>query len=174
MGNSKAVKFFAAVCVGLALLVAGGSAQAGLNGLPEVIILTPGHDQTRQFYLNDEFDPHGFNNYASYLFVAVADNSTSPATKCGVLTVTLSTSATISFGATIDYSLIGFSYPIGGKLGLNSFYNVNFTTPQKATKAITLNSMYGFGFVTALIRDIKGVVTQPTPFSILFSLAAKK
>jgi len=174
MGNRKAVTYFAAVYVGLALLLTAGSAQAGLNGLPEVIVLTPGHDQTRQFYLNDEFDPHGLNNYASYVFVAIADNATSPATKCGVLTITLSTSATITFGAYIDYSLAGFSYPIGGKLAANLFYNVGFTTPQKATKAITLNSMYGFGYVAALIKDIEGVVTQPAPFSILFSLAAKK
>ena len=175
MGNRKAIKLFTAVCVALALLVTGGSAQAGLfNGLPEVVVLKPGHDATRQFYLNDTFDLNGFDNYEAFLFVAVADNSTTPATKCGVLTITLSTSATITFGAYIDYSLIGFSYPIGGKLAANSFYSLNFTTPQKAVKAITLNSMYGFGFVTALIRNIEGVVTQPTPFSILFSLAAKK
>jgi hypothetical protein len=175
MGNSKAVKIFAAVCVAVALLVAAGSAQAGgFNGLPEVIVLQPGHDQTRQFYLNDAFDLDGFNNYESYLFVAVGDNSTTPATKCGVLTVTLSTSATITFGSYIDYSLAGFSYPIGGKLTKNSFYSVSFTTPQKAAKAITLNSLYGFGFVAAYIKNIEGVVTQPTPFSIVFSLAAKK
>ena len=175
MGSRKAIKFFTAVCVALALLVTGGSAQAGLfKGLPEVIVLKPGHDATRQFYLNDTFDLNGFDNYESYLFVAVADNSTSPATKPGVLTITLSTSATITFGAYIDYSLIGFSYPIGGKLAANSFYSLNFTTPQKATKAITLNSMYGFGFVAAFIKNIEGVVTQPTPFSIVFSLAAKK
>ena len=175
MGKKQAVKIFTAVCVALALLVAATTAQAGLfNSLPEVIVLQPGHDQTRQFYLNDACDLNGFDNYESYLFVALADNSTSPATKCGVLTITLSTSATITFGSDIDYSLIGFSYPIGGKLALNSFYGLNVTTPQKAVKAITLNSMYGFGFVTALIRNIEGVVTQPTPFSILFSLAAKK
>ena len=175
MGKKQTVKIFTAVCVALALLVTATTAQAGLfNSLPEVIVLQPGHDQTRQFYLNDAFDLNGFDNYEPYLFVTVGDNSTKPATKCGVLTITLSTSATITFGAYIDYSLIGFSYPIGGKLALNSFYGLNVTTPQKAVKAITLNSMYGFGFVTALIRNIEGVVTQPTPFSILFSLAAKK
>jgi hypothetical protein len=175
MGKKHAVKIFTAVCVAVALLVTAGSAQAGVfKGLPEVIVLQPGHDQTRQFYLNDTFDLDGFNNYESYLFVAVGDNSTKPATKPGVLTITLSTSATITFGSYIDYSLLGFSYPIGGKLAANSFYSLNYTTPQKATKAITLNAMYGFGFVAAYMKNIEGVVTQPTPFTIVFSLAAKK
>jgi hypothetical protein len=169
MGNGKAVKFFTAVCVALALLVAAGTAQAGFNGLPEVIMLKPGLEQTRQFYLNDEFDAYGLNNYGSYLFVAIGDNTT----QCGNLTITLSTSATISFGAYIDYSLIGFAYPVGGKFDKKFIINTNFTTPQKATKVITLNSVYGFGWVGALIRSIEGVVTQPTPFSINFKLEAK-
>lgn len=173
MGNRKAVKIFTAVCVALALLVAGGSAQAGFNRLPEVIILKPGLEQTRQFYLNDEFDAYGLNNYGSYLFVAIGDNTT----KCGNLTLTLSTSATINFGSYIDYALIGFDYPIGGKFDKNFYKNYiiysNFTTPQKAVKVITLNAAYGFGWVCALISNIEGVVTQPVPFSINFKLEAK-
>ena len=169
MGNRQAVKLFTAACIALALLVAAGSAQAGFNGLPEVIMLKPGLEQTRQFYLNDEFDAYGLNNYGSYLFVAIGDNTT----KCGNLTVTLSTSATITFGAYIDYSLIGFAYPIGEKFDKKFIISANFTTPQKATKVITLNSVYGFGWVSALIRNIEGVVTQPSPFSINFKLEPK-
>jgi len=175
MKKRNLITTLAALCMALALLVSGAPARAGLlNNLPEVIILKPGIEATRQFYLNDEFDLNGFNNYQSFLFVALEDGSTTPAMQCGVLTITLSTSATISFGATIDYSLIGFSYPIGGALTPDLAFAVNFTTPQKATKAITFNSQYGFGFVSALIRKIDGVVTQPAPMTIVFSLAAKK
>ena len=177
MGSRKAVKFFTAVCavyVAVVLLIGAGTARAA-DGLPEVIILTPGHDLTRQFYLNDAFELNGFHNYETYFFIALPDNSTTaPATKPGVLTITLSTSATINFGAYINYSLSGFSYAIGGSLDIGNFYSVQFTTPQNATKAITLNQMYGFGFVAALINKIEGVVTQPVPCKIVFSLAAKK
>jgi hypothetical protein len=175
MKRRSLVTTLAALCTALALLVSGTPAQAGLfNNLPEVIILKPGIEATRQFYLNDEFELNGFGNAQSYLFFVIEDSTTTPATQCGVLTITLSTSATISFGATIDYSLAGFSYPIGGALTPDLVFAVNFTTPQKATKAITFNSQYGFGFVTALIQKIDGVVTQPVPMSIVFSLAAKK
>ena len=169
MGNRKAVKIFTAACVALALLIAAASAQAGFNGLPEVIMLKPGLEQTRQFYLNDSFDASGLNNYESYLFVAIGDNTT----QCGNLTITLSTTATISFGAYMDYSLMGFAYPVGGKFDKKFIISANFTTPQKAVKVITLNAAYGFGWVCALIKNIEGVVTQPTPFSINFKLEPK-
>ena len=177
MTTKKTIKSIAGLCIALAMLMSFGRAEAGLfNNLPQVILLQPGKEVTRQFYLNDEFQLEGFHNYASFLWVAIPDTSTDPATDPGVLTITLSTpaSSTPNFGTYISYSLLGGYYAAGAAIGPNLIYSSTFTTPQKAAKAITLNAQYGIRYTTARITEIEGVVVQPTPMTIVFSLAAKK
>lgn len=174
----KAVKVMAvvAVLIGMFLTTSGRAAYAMDFQIPEVVVMNLGDpDQTREFYIDNTFDLTGQLGPAkTFIFIAVGDNSTGvAATKCGKLTLTLATTAKRDYSATITFSMQGIAYGLGGK---TSVISANATTPAKASKSITFNTLYGLAFITALITDIDdggvdGEVELPAPFTLLFSLA---
>lgn len=142
--------------------LSAGPAQAG--AINEVISLSPPENQTREFVLYDVFDIQTPGPIASWVVICSGDNET----QAGKLTITLSTTATKTFGSYMDYSLIGFGYSLGGT---PAFINAKATTPWTAEKVITINSTFGFVYVAAMINGITGDVALPAPFSIVFKLA---
>jgi hypothetical protein len=137
-------------------------AQAAV--INEVISLSPGDNQTREFVLYDVFDIQTPGPAQSYLIICSGDNET----KAGKLTISLSTSAKKTFGSLVKYSLLGLGYGLGGT---PQFINVDATTPWKPKAVVTLNTTFGIAFVSAIINDITGDVELPAPFTIVFKLS---
>lgn len=167
-----------AVMIGMFLATSGRAAYAVDFQVPEVVVMNIGDpDQTREFFIDTTFDLLGQLGPAkTFIFIAVGDNSTdAPATKCGKLTLTLATTAKRDYSAAIAFSMKGIAYGVGDK---TSFISASATTPAKASKVITFNTVYGVAFVTALISDINGgtengQVELPAPFTLVFSLVKK-
>jgi len=152
----------AAVLCSIALVA--GAAQAAGYLANEVITLSPGENQTRDFLVYEPFDIKNLGPAEPWLIICLGDNET----KCGKLTITLTTSAKPTFGSYMDYSFVGFAYALGGT---PEFINQAATTPWPAEKVITLNSTFGIVYVAALINKIKGDVPLPAEFKIVFKLA---
>jgi len=151
----------ALVCVGL-LGVAAPAAGYLVTESP--ITLSPGEPQSRQFILYEPFDIKKPGPASPWLIICSGDDET----KCGKLTITLTTTTKPTFGSYMDYSFVGFAYALGGT---PEFINAAATTPWPAEKVITLNSTFGIVYVAALINKIKGDVPLPAEFSIVFKLA---
>jgi hypothetical protein len=177
----KATKSMAvlAVVIGLFITISGGTSQALDLKIPEVVVMNIGDpDQTREFYIDNTFDLTGQPGPAkTFIFIAVGDNSTdAPATKCGKLTLTLATTAKRDYSAAITFSMQGIAYGVGGK---SSVISARATTPAKASKVVTFNTVYGVAFITAVITDINGDVANgqvelPAPFTLVFSLVKQE
>lgn len=161
--RSKTTGFSAlAVMIACFFCMSAGPAQAA--AINEVISLSPGENQTREFILYDVFDIQKPGPIESWVVICSGDNET----KAGKLTITLSTTATKTFGSYMDYSLIGFGYSLGGT---PAFINAAATTPWTAEEVVTMNATFGFAYVAAMINGITGDVTLPAPFSIVFKLS---
>ncbi|MCK7469868.1 MAG: hypothetical protein MZU95_02985 [Desulfomicrobium escambiense] len=90
--------------------------------------MSPGDNQTREFYLSSILDLFGGNLAAEpYLIIATGDNET----QCGKLTISLSSSPKKTFGSYMEYGLAGFAYGLGGT---PEFINESVTTPWKIDK----------------------------------------
>lgn len=152
------------VAVAMFISVQGVVAQAGGNAINELISLSPGEAQTREFVLYSPFDIKSFGPAEGWVILATGDNETMP----GKLTISLSTSTKIPFGDLMTYSLAGFAFSLDGGPVL---INESATTPWKIKKVITMNSTFGFAYAGALIKEINGNIDLPALFAITFELA---
>ena len=155
---------FLVVAMLCSISVFGGSAQAIGYLVNEVITLSPGENQTREFLVYQPFDIKNLGPAEPWLIICSGDNET----KCGKLTISLTTKAKPTFGSYMDYSMVGFAYAVGGTPEL---INQAATTPWPAEKVININSTFGIVYVAALINKIKGEVPLPAEFSIVFKLS---
>ena len=168
MEKRKAVKLLTAVCVALALLIGAGTARADESN---VIVMTPGNNVGRTFYLDDQDNSYNANNGALFLVLAAGGKI---ANIPGVLTITVSNSASTTTGAILDYACAGAAYAYGATKPV-------FVTPltasaaNKITQTVTFNAQFGVAMVFVWITDVTpDLVVHPMPFSINFALAAKK
>ena len=164
MKKAKIALAVAFVCLSLAMVC--GQAQARSGSLHEVLTMEPGENTVREFVIYDQLDTSKLSPIESYLVIGTGDNDT----KMGDLTITLKPTATKAFGAELDYCLIGFIYPLGS---MPAFINITTAAPLSITKIVKMKAIYGFALVGAYIKNIKGDVTLPVPFSITFNWAAK-
>jgi hypothetical protein len=134
----------------------------------EVIGLRPGHNQTREFELNNTSDITGYDSIEPFLIIAAGDNDT----QCGELTISLSTSAKNEFGAVMTYGILGIAYPLGGAPEL---INEAVSTPNKLKKSVTIDTIYGIAYVGALIINVKGGdFDLPATFTMSFDLSERE
>jgi len=164
MKKAKIALAVAFVCLSLAMVC--GQAQAGSRLLNEVLTIAAGESTVREFVIYDQLDPSKLSPIESYLAIGIGDNTT----KMGDLTITLKPTATKSYGAVLEYCLIGFVYPLGGT---PVFINVKTAAPLSITKTVKMKAIYGFALVGTYIKTISGDVILPVPFSITFNWAAK-
>jgi len=177
MRKGKKKLWVLALVMGLYMVTNLGAAYALNLQIPELVVMKIGDpDQTREFSIDNTFCLDQFGPSKTFIYIALGDNSTDdPATRCGKLTLTLATTAKRDYSAEITFAIQGFAYGIGGKA---SIINANGTTPSKASKVVTFNTLYGVAFITAVITNINGgeengQVELPAPFTIVFSLAKK-
>jgi hypothetical protein len=161
--RSKA-KGLAALAIMMACVFCMPAVPAQAAVINELISLSPGENQTREFVLYNVFDIKTPGPAQSYVIICSGDNET----KAGKLTITLTTTAKKDFGSYVDYSMMGFGYSLGGT---PAFISAAATTPWPAEKVLTLNSTFGFAFVSAMIRGITGDVELPAPFTMVFKLS---
>lgn len=147
-----------------ACMLLATQAQAGA-----ILTLEPGESTVREFVLYDEFNPRQLGPMDTYLVVGKGDNETK--TLLGDLTITLKPTVTKSFSSVVDYALIGFSYPFGGK---PQVFNMKSSAPLTLTKTVKMKAVYGLVLVGAYIKTISGDVNLPVQFGITFSWAQAK
>lgn len=131
----------------------------------EVISLSPGENQQREFYINDVVQVPAFEPIEGFVVVATASGETN----AGVLTIALSAAPDKDFGAYMEFGIIGFGFSLDeGVL----FVNESVTTPNAISESVTINSSFGFVWVGCYIKSIEGDVEKPVPFAVSLSLAA--
>ena len=160
------MKLFAALGIALALCMVATQAQAGGRLLNEVLTIAAGENAVREFVVYDQLDIRSLRPIESYLAIGIGDNTT----KMGDLTITLKPTATKSYGAVLEYCLIGFVYPLAAN---PVFFNITTAAPLTITKTVKMKAIYGFALVGTYIKTISGDVILPVPFSITFNWAAK-
>lgn len=149
----------------LMIACAAVSAEARNYAVNDVISLSPGDAQQREFTLGSVLSFPSFEPFAGYVVVATgSDNQTA-----GDLSVTLSAEAEIEFGDYMDYGLLGFGYSLDE--GPIVIYETA-TTPFSVEKTVTINSMFGFVYVGGFIKDVssRNDVKLPARFTISFVL----
>jgi hypothetical protein len=161
-------KLVVMIGLALALCMVTVQAQAAGNLLNDVITMSPGESQVREFVIYDAFDIKNAGPVESYLAIGVsADN----ATKFGDLVITVKPNATKTFASIVEFNLIGLVYPFGGT---PAFFNVKTDANLSSVKTVKMRTNYAFALVGTYISSISGDVTLPVPFSITFAWAATK
>ena len=127
----------------------------------EVIVMSAGDSQQREFKISDAFDLRTFGPLEAFLVIATGES--------GTLTITLEGDPVLDFGGTMDYSLIGISFSADA---VTNFINEDTTTPFTIAATVPINSTFGFAYVGAMIMDIADVLDTPVEFTIKFSLSA--
>ena len=163
----KAKIALAVACVCLSLAMVCGQAQAGIQLLNEVITMKPGESTVREFPLFEKFDISKLGPMELFLLIGTGDNET----KVGDLTLTLKPTVTKTFGSKLDFCLIGFDYPLGGK---SEFFSPKSAAPLSITKVVKMRAIYGIALVGAYIKNITDGVDTPAQFSLTFSWAVGK
>ena len=167
MFMKKAKIALAVACVCLSLAMVCGQAQAGIQLLNEVITMKPGESTVREFPLFEKFDISKLGPMELFLLIGTGDNET----KVGDLTLTLKPTVTKTFGSKLDFCLIGFAYPLGGK---SEFFSPKSAAPLSITKVVKMRAIYGIALVGAYIKNITDGVDTPAQFSLTFSWAVGK
>ena len=161
------MKFFVVMIMALALCMVSVQAQAGRSGLNAVLTMDPGEATVREFVVYDQLDISKLGPVESFLAIGMGDNTT----KMGDLTITIKPTATKTFGSELDFCLIGFVYPLGGK---GEFFNMETAAPLTIAQTVKMKAIYGFALVGVYIKNITGDVSLPVPFSITLSWASAK
>lgn len=131
----------------------------------EVISLSPGENQQREFYINDVVQIPAFEPIEGFVVVATASGDTN----AGALSISLTAAPDKEFGAYMEFGVIGFGFSLDeGVL----FVNGSVTTPNAISESVTINSSFGFAWIGCYIKSIEGDIETPVPFSISLSLAA--
>ncbi len=141
------------------------SVEARNYAVNDVISLSSGDAQQREFTLDGALSIPSFEPFAGYVVIATgSDNET-----VGDLSITLSADAEIEFGAYMDYGLLGFGYSLDE--GPIVVYETA-TTPFSVEKTVAINSMFGFVYVGGFIKDVssRNDVKLPAQFTISFTL----
>jgi hypothetical protein len=168
MKKAKCAVAVALACLSLAMICPQAQAQAAGSLLNDVITMSPGESQVREFAIYDAFDIKNAGPVESYLVIgASADN----ATKFGDLIITVKPASTKPFGAIVGFNLIGIAYPFGGA---PAFFNVKSDLPLSSAKTIKMRTNYAFALVGTYITAITGDVIMPVQFSITFAWAVAK
>jgi hypothetical protein len=127
----------------------------------EVIVMSAGESQQREFKISDAFDLRSYGPLEAFLVIATGES--------GTLTITLKGDPELDFGGIMDYSLIGMGF--SADAGTN-FINEGVTTPFTIAATVPINSTFGFAYIGAMIMDIEDVLATPVEFKINFSLSA--
>lgn len=165
--NVKAIILFAVL---IACMVAfSGVASAKDLLIREVITLSAGENQQRNFDVDDFIDIMVGGNIEGYLVVATG--------AAGTLTVDLEADPEISDKETVlDYALVGLGFSLAGT---PIFFYESVSTPYSISVDAAIEADFGFLWVGAIMTGVSGNgnfrdVETPVPFTITFSLGEQE
>jgi hypothetical protein len=130
--------------------------------IQELIIMSPGDEIERNFYIRDVFDIQRLGPAKNFIILTAGTAET--------LSIELSLDLEeleLGFDDRVSFSLIGTGFsPEQGA----SFIFETGETPFSITKEIPVNADFGFAAVSTLITGYRGDVDMPIPCTLAFSL----
>ena len=148
--------FMLAVSVMLPAVSMGAAAYA----INEVVVMSPGDSQQREFVISEVFDLRVLREIEAYVVVATGES--------GTLTITLEADPDLDFGGIMDYSLVGLGYSLDA--GMDFIYE-SATSPFEISRDVAIGSTFGFVYVGAIITSLDKALDSNVPFVITFELA---
>ncbi len=151
------------------LMMWGSSVQARDYTVNELISLSVGESQQREFLVYDVLDPAEREPVEAFIALAIGSEE-EPA---GTLSIGLSADPELAFGGYMDFALLGFGFSLdAGQVVISE----SATTPFSIETSFDVDSIFGFVYVGAYISSISSSrrVDLPAPFTITFALAAQE
>ena len=136
--------------------VLGGQRYA----INEVISMSPGESQQREFVVNDVFDLRILRPIESYVIVATGE--------AGTLSISLEADPDLDFAGLMDYSLVGLGYSLDA--GMDFIYE-SATSPFEITRDVAIDSTFGFVYAGTIITSLEKALDSTVPFVITFELS---